>query len=69
MSNKHKDGEKISIKNLLGNQIRRIENDSLANFVQQLIENIKKKNIDWLLVDEIESTKSKVQNQKLIIKK
>ena len=68
-SNKLNDGEEISIKNLLGKQFRRMENENLVKFVQKLIQNIEDKNIDWLLINDVETNTNKIDNQKLIIKK
>lgn len=53
-------GSQISVRSVLGKDFRRFEVESLANFTDMLIARTERSEIDWLVIENKESTNSKI---------
>lgn len=70
ISNRLKDEDELTIKDLLGKHIRRFESEDLIQFTQKLISKINDSSIDWLIIEKEETQKNRILDfQKLKIKK
>lgn len=69
-SDKLKDDDEFTIKDLLGKHIRRFEHENLARFTRKLISRIEDSSIDWLQIETREVNEIKlIESQKFKVKK